>query len=368
MKKIRISITLQHFIRRLRLTLNHLGIRRNRTIVFAAPTDFHFQHILPVIRQLEGKPRLSITIITVPDWHRCPDIKNAVFMSEAQFQQKKWRFIDVLLVTEFASVPWWFCSGLRIGLFHGAGPKKGYLEILGQGGIDVVFSPGPTFLRLQRNIVKDSPAQKTRVIPIGLPALDDLYLTTQRRKKPANDKPLILYAPSWHVDPSLIAMDEIFLQQLSTLEDYHIMIRPHPNLLVPEKCAGTDWRQILKRYEHDGFEVSIEGSTYDQLHRADAMIGDYSSVLFEYLIFDRPGFIYASEDLLNTVLFPSTVPPLMAAYTHIQTPDRLSEVIAAGMVATARSREARNELTDDSFYNLGTAAAVAAKEIMNLTR
>ena len=358
----------QFFVKCTRILLNKLGLRKQRSVVFSAPTDFHFQHLLPIIRDVLKRSELTIIVVEVADWKKHPALGAVNFISADDFHNSRWRFYDLIVATEFSSVPWWFTSGLRVSLFHGAGPKMGYLERLAGDCFDVVFSPGPFALHLKEKIIEDTAGKNTKLLPIGLPAMDKLYDKAQHARKPTVGKAVVLYAPSWHIDPSLVAMDEPFIKELASLEDYHVIIRPHPNLLMPERCGGTDWKEIMIQYAHESFEVSVEGSTYDQLHRSDAIIGDYSSVLYEYLVFDRPGFLYVSEALLRKNVYAATVDPLLTAFDSIPVPKMLSDILRSGMADTETKKVARKELMDDIFYNIGSATKKATDEIIHLAR
>ncbi len=360
------SVIQQLFVKGIRILCNKSRFRKKRTVVFSAPTDFHFQHLLPIIREVLKNSRLSLIVVEVPGWDIRPDLKDVEFISADDFYNARWRLFDLIVATEFSAVPWWFKSGLRIALFHGAGPKMGYYERLAENYFDIVFSPGPTAVKFQEQIIKNTAGKNTKLLPVGLPAIDKLYNKAQTEEKPVCPKPAVLYAPSWHIDPSLVAMDEPFLKALSELKNYHVIIRPHPNLLLPERCGGKDWKEIMIALESENFEISLTGSIYDQLHRTDILIGDYSSVLYEYLVFDRPGFLYVSEKLLYKVLYPFTVAPLLTAFNNISDFEILSQILDNEMANPINKQKERNGLLNDIFYNVGSATEVAAEEIVKL--
>ncbi|MCF6216341.1 MAG: CDP-glycerol glycerophosphotransferase family protein [Emcibacter sp.] len=362
------SVIQQLFMKYIRILCNKSRLRKKRTVVFSAPTDFHFQHLLPIIREVEKYLQLSLIVVEAPDWDKRPELKDVEFISADDFHKARWRLFDLIVATEFSAIPWWFKSGLRLASFHGAGPKMGYLDRLAENYFDVVFAPGPLTLRIQEAIIKNSAGKNTNLLPVGLPAIDKLYHKAQTEEKPVCPKPVVLYAPSWHIDPSLVAMDEPFLKALSDLEDYHVIIRPHPNLLLPERCGGMDWEEVMRPYEGEDFEISLEGSIYDQLHRADAIISDYSSVLYEYLVFDRPGFLYVSEALLRENIYNDAIAPLLVTFDMIAAPQSLSAVLDKGMAETANKSEDRKDLLNNSFYNVGSATQKACDEIIHLMR
>ncbi len=370
-----ISKLQQYFIKYLRLILNKSGLRRKRTVVFCAPADFHFQHLLPIIKMIEGTPHLKLIIVEQPDWQQKPDIKNSVFILGKDLGKMNWNFFDVMIGTDFSSIPWWFTSGTRIALFHGAGPKVGFLEELAENIFDVVFTPGPDLRELEEKIIENTKGRNTKLLQIGLPALDILFHQGQKNEiQRKNNKPVILYAPSWHLETSYIVIDEAFIRELAGQNKYHIIVRPHPNLLIPEKCGGIDWEKILFSYENENFEIPLQGSIYDYLHRCEAIIGDYSSVLYEYLVFERPGFLYVSQEVLDKVLSygacepdsDAIIEPLCAAYQTIPDATMLLEILDKGMQKPDIRQNARIELLNRTFYNAGSATQVASREIIRL--
>lgn len=371
----KISLIQQLFVKCLRLALNKSGLRQKRNVVFIAPVGFHFEHLMPLIKEIENTPNLNIIVVDISDWQKRPQINNCEFISRDNFYNKRWNFYDAIIATDFSSIPWWFKSGARVGLLHGAGPKVGFIETLSEGLLDVIFSPGPYIKRVQKRIIKNTIGKDTILLPIGLPATDVLFnkaLTSEVKLK--NNKPIILYAPSWHLEPSYVVMNEVFIKELASQNKYHIIVRPHPNLLQPEKCGGKDWEKLLLSYENENFEMPMEGSIYDYLHKSVAIIGDYSSVIYEYLLFDRPGFIFCSREVMYDVfgygaLHPDSdaiIEPLCAAYDMIPEPEKLLEVLDKGIENSAASQKARNELMHEAFYNVGAAAKAAAKETIRL--
>lgn len=359
----------------LRVFLNKTGLRRQRTIVFASPLNFHFQHFLSIIKTIENTPNLKMVIIEALDWKEYPPIENCVFITAKKFNQQRWAFTDVIISTDFTSIPWWFKSGVRVGLFHGAGPKVGFFEILANDTMDVIFSPGPYIRDLQQKVINNSKGRNTKLFPTGLPTMDKLYFDVLKNEKnPKNKKPVILYAPSWHVETSYVPLNEAIIKTLAQQDKYHIIVRPHPNLLNPDKCGGMDWKEMLCRYENENFELPFEGSIYQHLHKSDAIIGDYSSVIYEYLIFNKPGFLYVSDDILNKVFSygvnepncDAIIKPLKEAFDTIPDSEKLMKILDHGMSNPDLRLNARQDLLKDSFYNVGTATNAAAKEILKL--
>ncbi len=137
------------------------------------------------------------------------------------------------------------------------------------------------------------------VAPIGISRTDLFYqedFVKSRREKiyelvpQARDKKIILYAPTFrgHVS-SAEAPDEIdFIRFKEELSDQYVLIcKHHPfcKELVPIPEEASDFAVDLTK------KASIE----DLLCCADICISDYSSLVFEYSLFEKPMIFYAYD-------------------------------------------------------------------------
>ena len=114
-----------------------------------------------------------------------------------------------------------------------------------------------------------------------------------RERYKFGDKKVVLYAPTfrtdhnidcYNIDWNLIA-DSI--KNLLGTSDYIVLIRLHPDLvtLVSNKTDGAV----------NLFDVSNYPDMQEIMCVADIMITDYSSVMFEFALMNRPCFIYATD-------------------------------------------------------------------------
>lgn len=142
--------------------------------------------------------------------------------------------------------------------------------------------------------------EKGIVQPIGISRTDNFFneeFVNGRKEKlyqimpQARDKKVILYAPTFRGRVSTaIGPDEIdFIQMKETFgEDYVLICKHHPfvkdNPVIPEEAA--DFAMDVK-----GTDLTIE----DLLCCADICISDYSSLVFEYSLFEKPMIFYAYD-------------------------------------------------------------------------
>jgi hypothetical protein len=93
----------------------------------------------------------------------------------------------------------------------------------------------------------------------------------------------VLVSPSWGEGALLSALGDRLLDAL-TGTGWRIIVRPHPQ----SKSREAD---MLKRLEekYSSFVWDYKSENIDSLSRADVMISDFSSVIFDYVfLFDRP--------------------------------------------------------------------------------
>ena len=142
------------------------------------------------------------------------------------------------------------------------------------------------------------------VSPLGVARtdvyFDKSFISKQRssllEKYPQiQNKKIILYAPT-HRGTSLNtsyndkAIDFVKMKQFF-LDDYVLLMKLHPRLA--NKIEFTEEEQ--KQLNGFLFDVSKEISIETALCSADVVITDYSSLIFEYAIFDRPMIFYAYD-------------------------------------------------------------------------
>lgn len=137
------------------------------------------------------------------------------------------------------------------------------------------------------------------VVPTGISRTDLFYdkaFVESRREKlyeimpEAKNKKVILYAPTFrgHVS-SATSPDEInferFCKELS--DEYVIVCKHHP--FVRERPT------IPEAFSHFAKDVTPDLSIEDLLCSADICISDYSSLIFEYSLFEKPMIFYAYD-------------------------------------------------------------------------
>jgi len=179
-------------------------------------------------------------------------------------------------------VPYWLC-GLKVQIFHGlAGEKKGHFRI--RDYFDLYLTQGAYFT--ERFVELSKKYKNFEVIETGWCKLDKLYSISNKTVakkeellKVYDAKQMILYAPTF--SPSLSSALELenVIEKLSNQEDILVIIKFHDKMKY-------EWIEIYKKMKN---VLIIEADDITQsLQMADVMISDSSSVVYEFILLDKP--------------------------------------------------------------------------------
>ncbi len=180
-----------------------------------------------------------------------------------------------------------YLRGVKVQVFHGlAGEKQGHFRI--RNYFDLYLTQGPYFTeRFQKLARKHRDFQVTET---GWCKLDPLYQNHEVYRKErdqllqkAGKKKLLLYAPTF--SPSLTsatsASKEIF--KVAEQDDIFIMIKFHdlmdPQVVDDYKTAAKNVSNVL---------IAEDRNILKYLIMADMMISDTSSVVYEFILLNKP--------------------------------------------------------------------------------
>jgi CDP-glycerol glycerophosphotransferase (TagB/SpsB family) len=169
-----------------------------------------------------------------------------------------------------------FFPGLKVQVFHGFGiEKKGHFRI--RGFFDLYCTHGPLttvpFERLARE------HGHFRVVETGWPKVDPLF--RMRPKRAPGGRPRLLYAPTF--SPSLTSAGALRdpLIELAETGSHDIVVKFHPKM-DPVLADGYRKRQSARLSVSDG------PSILPLMQASDLLLTDTSSVVYEYLLLERP--------------------------------------------------------------------------------
>ena len=192
-----------------------------------------------------------------------------------------------------------YLRGLKVQIFHGlAGEKKGHFRI--RHYFDLYLTQGPYFTRRFDEL--KAKHRDFEVIETGWPKLD---IYGREKEKYSEEKEallrehqaekIILYAPTF--SPSLtsapLLQDEI--KRLATDKKYLVLIKFH-DLMDPQ--IASQYKDLASQQAN--LIVEEEPNIIKFLLMADLMISDTSSVVYEFLLLDKPVITFksSSENIL----------------------------------------------------------------------
>jgi hypothetical protein len=130
---------------------------------------------------------------------------------------------------------------------------------------------------------------------------DDLVIQQLKLDK---SKKTILYAPTWQdgENPSsFFFCTKVLIEQLK--DDYNVIIKLHPFL---EEFHPAHTYHILESYKNTPGITFLSNfpSIYPLLAACDIYIGDYSSIGYDFLAFDKPLYFLTEKDPKESTIHP----------------------------------------------------------------
>ena len=182
-----------------------------------------------------------------------------------------------------------YIPGVKIQIFHGmAGEKSGHFHI--RQYFDLYLTQGPyftnRFLKLKQKF-KNFEVKET-----GWCKLDSLFINENSNEslKPSGYKHILLYSPTF--SPSLTSAtkfkESIF--KLADNKDYFIYIKFHDKM---DKNVSAEYKQFAESNEN--VELYNNTNIKPLLQACDLMISDTSSVVYEFLLLDKPVITFNSN-------------------------------------------------------------------------
>jgi len=188
-----------------------------------------------------------------------------------------------------------FISGLKVQVFHGLEyKKKGHFGI--RGFFDLYCTHGPITTNRFQQLAKQH--KHFNVIETGWSKLDLLFRTEKLTFSTRNNRPCILYAPTF--SPNLTSSPDLLpeIEQLVKQGDYFWIVKFHPKMAAklsqPYKALAENYSNIV---------ISTEGTVAPLLQTADIIVSDTSSIIGEFILLGKPAVTYKNtlpgKELLN---------------------------------------------------------------------
>jgi CDP-glycerol glycerophosphotransferase (TagB/SpsB family)/GT2 family glycosyltransferase len=257
-----------------------LPIKHLRVACFGS-MPFHFRSLRPLSACFENS-LLSVSIPEVMAWRP-----------------------QVIVVADGWSVEFWrdYCDAhqvLLIGMRHGSVTRYGFAEPQYNHADYMCGSPWDIDDTLGSNV-----HPRSGFLLTGNAWVDQVFKLPSR---PVNETaPTILFAPTYNPEISAAAYfgERVVPMIREIYPDSRIIIKPHPAIVQHEHSFVVDkalFRGLMETWrEQVGADPLLElvddaeASIADSFAEADILVADRSSLLFEFMVLDRPILLYSSE-------------------------------------------------------------------------
>ncbi|MCC2617512.1 CDP-glycerol glycerophosphotransferase family protein [Aestuariibacter halophilus] len=179
-----------------------------------------------------------------------------------------------------------FIPGLKVQVFHGfEWKKKGHFRM--RSMFDLYCTQGPLFT--QRFIQMRDADRHFNVVETGWPKVDVLFDAEPYTWSSRNDKPVILFAPTF--SPALTSAPALYdeIARLIETKDWQWLIKFHPKM-------DTAWIERYRELTCDTCHIVDTPSLAPVLKAADLMVSDTSSIITEFALLGRPVVTFKNRD------------------------------------------------------------------------
>jgi len=252
-----------------------------KTILFCTE-PYSFLILKPLADELEERGEEFI-------WYITPELFD-IFPYKQMMHTNSLKYLDefqadaVFVPTD--DVPFWI-RGLKVHIFHSlVEDLEAYKEMMNY--FDLYLTPGPHFTELFEEASETN--NSFDVIETGWSKLDTLFkianddnITWERNRLLAEYgvKSIILYAPSSDMELTSVTKLKDIIIKLSSRSDILFMIRFDKDMdsSIVEEYKEIDTPNIL---------ILEEDNISKNMHIADIMISDTSSLVYEFTLLDKP--------------------------------------------------------------------------------
>lgn len=239
---------------------------------------------------------------------------------------------------------------------------------------DVIFFPNKTDFDNAKKIGVVKPGAYACVV--GMTCLDEFYNNSSAVNMPVirdffipekfADLKTILYAPTWDDSASFKQIGAEILSILAS-KKYFVIIKPHPKCVDFDiDGSGRSLSEFLSETFSDGNYVVITDTPYQVMAISDCMIGDFSSITFEFSILKRPILLYEGASTYQKVADAHQYEILKKCCYVFKNTFELDELLDLNLINSNDKLSAIDDLLNEYHANLGSATEVAYKHLENL--
>ena len=185
-----------------------------------------------------------------------------------------------------------------VHIFHNPGVNSGGYKLFGLDYYDVVLavSEEQTIGFKELEIKRNTNRKEYHIV--GSTYLDELDKKSKLLPKIKNDIPVVLVATSWGENSMFEKYGFKVIDEIKKL-GYKVVVRPHPQMWTYDAKLMKKFDDI---YSNDELvEINRDNDNLNVLNRADAMVCDFSGIIFDYVsVFKKPAAYLITERDLST--------------------------------------------------------------------
>lgn len=353
-------------------------LRRRRWILSSANNGVGIVMCRPILQHLRQDPRLRIYHTGTLSHTRQFDEtdrqniqqffqRHGIDHGVLNFRVTRFMPFDIYLSPNFSQRIAPRFARIKVQIFHGVSFKNCAVNARTHA-FDRLFLPGPYHRRrfIERGLFQEG---DPRLIMTGLPKLDSLrdgslnrdQILAEHNLDPA--LPTVVYAPTGDPGNSLNRQGQEIIETLLSLP-YNLIVKPHDHASDDDQCT-VDWRQKLANWKHERLRTDLGSDVVPLLAAADLLVTDASSVAFEYTLRDRPIIFIDVPEILNG---PRAKKMDLDTWGRkggdvVQHAAQLAELVPHLLENPDEKSEIRRAIAEDLFFEPGTAAQRAARQI-----
>ena len=182
-----------------------------------------------------------------------------------------------------------------------------------------------------------------------------------------------MIAPSWQKDNIIDLCLEKILKALEG-KKYNVIVRPHPQQVRHEK---EKFEKLKEEYVGTNIEIQMDFSNTSSVFEADVLIGDWSSIGFEYAFTTEKPVISVDTPMkiMNPKYKEIDTEPIniwgreeIGEVVKVKDVGSIDKVVAKMLKNPEKYNEKIRKLREDSVYNLGKSAKVGGEYLISLVQ
>ncbi len=235
---------------------------------------------------------------------------------------------------------------------------------------DTVFCTGPHIANEVRASEKVYGTKEKKLVEFGYPLIDKLIDSYDKMDKEQKQRKQILIGPSWQEDNLLDSCVEKLIDELYC-DEYHIIVRPHPEYMKRFKPKMDALVEKYKDKVGEGLTFELDFSTNVSTYASDLLITDWSGIGLEFCFATlKPALFINTKMKMENPNYEKIglVPQEVALRNRIGVAldknelDKTAETVKM-LIESKTFREDIKAIRESHFYGLGTYGAKGADYI-----